>query len=238
MGCQTWRLLWTRWMGWWAERTLFISYDQWLPLLILLWGWIKAEEPRKNRTKKQAFEQRLLFLVVMVEEYNVHIDTNDKKLCCHMIAIIHKLNTSTPQWIMKIPPMSAFADGNIWTANQSEESQKVVHFAVENAQEDQPYIAFRLWGLILLFLGDGQTTKYIWTEKIQMWNTKIPMIGLKRKARIWKDVHSILLSLCRAPRSHVETGCGDSVGPHTFADPCIPAEDFDKAVGLWAWATF
>lgn len=69
-------------------------------------------------------------------------------------------------------------------------------------------------------------------------NSKIPMIGLKRKPRIWKDIHSILLSLCRGPQSHVETGRGDSVGPHTFADPCIPTEDFDKAVGLWAWATF
>lgn len=97
----------------------------------------------------------------MVEEYNVHIDTNDKKLCCHMIASIHKLDTSTPQWIMKISPMGPFADSYEGTANQSKVSQKIVHLAVENTQEDQPYIAFRLWGLIFLFWGDGQTTKYI-----------------------------------------------------------------------------
>lgn len=91
----------------------------------------------------------------------IHIETNDKKLCCHMIAFVHELNTSTSQCIMNISPMGPFADSYEGTANQSEVSQKIVHLAVENAQEDQPFIAFQLGGLILLLLRDGQTTKYI-----------------------------------------------------------------------------
>ena len=41
-------------------------------IVVMLGLKLRSSPTRKNRTKKQAFEQRFDFLVVMVEEYNVN----------------------------------------------------------------------------------------------------------------------------------------------------------------------